>query len=255
MPHTPPSAALKKFNSEHPELTLHQRSQRELSAFLVYWAVEILGLEGVDATLLKTLFTALDLAEPAGPRAVLAQLESRKLVVKSPSGYKPSAKLKDMVKPEINDVPPLLKAAPHIEALLGQVSRADAKSFLDEAYLCLRANAPRAAIVMTWVVVVDHLYEFVLAHKLPDFNTELSKKNWKLKKVSTKDEFSEIKEKDFIEVCRAASVFSNDVRKILDEKLGIRNTAGHPSTVTIHGGKAANFIEDLVDNVILKLKL
>jgi hypothetical protein len=38
-------------------------------------------------------------------------------------------------------------------------------------------------------------------------------------------------------------------------KLGIRNTAGHPSTVTVHGSKAANFIEDLVENVILKFSI
>jgi hypothetical protein len=96
----------------------------------------------------------------------------------------------------------------------------------------------------------------VLTHKLRDFNVELAKKGWKLTAVSNKDDFSEIKkEKDFIELCRAASVFNNDVRKILDEKLGIRNAAGHPSTVTVHGTKAANFIEDLVDNVILKFTI
>ena len=54
---------------------------------------------------------------------------------------------------------------------------------------------------------------------------------------------------------RAANVFNNDVKKILDEKLGIRNTAGNPSTVTVHGTKAANFIEDLVENVLLKFPI
>jgi bifunctional non-homologous end joining protein LigD len=162
--------------------------------------------------------------------------------------------LKEALKKELEDKPPLLKAEPHIASLLNKVNRPDAKHFLEEAHLCLRANAPRAAIVMTWIVVIDHIYEYVLTHKLSDFNLELAKKNWKITSVTTKDDFSEIKkEKDFIELCRAANVFSNDVRKILDEKLGIRNTAGHPSTVTVHGTKAANFIEDLVENVILKL--
>ena len=108
---------------------------------------------------------------------------------------------------------------------------------------------------MTWIVVIDHLYEYVLAHKLSDFNVELAKKNWKITLVTTKDDFAEIKkEKDFIELCRSANV-NNDVRKIRDEKLGIRNTAGHPSTVTVHSGKAANFIEDLTENVILKFNI
>jgi hypothetical protein len=109
---------------------------------------------------------------------------------------------------------------------------------------------------MTWAVVIDHLYEYVLAHSLSAFNTELAKRNLKITSVTTKDDFAEIKrEKDFIEICRAANVFNNDVRKILDEKLGIRNTAGHPSTVTVHGTKAANFVEDLVENVVLKFKV
>jgi hypothetical protein len=56
----------------------------------------------------------------------------------------------------------------------------------------------------------------------------------------------------FIEVCRSAKLISNDVRKILDEKLGVRNTCAHPSGVEIHKTKVINFIEDLVDNILTK---
>jgi hypothetical protein len=250
-----PIATLKMFQSEHPELGLHNRNQQDLSAFLIYWAVEIHGLPAVDAVMLNQLFNALDLAEPTATRSILSKLKAKRQVVKTGSGYKPSAHLKETVKQQLQEKPPLLKAAPHIESLLQKVTRPDAKSFLEEAHLCLRANAPRAAMVMTWIVVVDHLFEYVLAHKLTDFNIALAKKNPKAKLITTKDDFSDLKEKDFIEVCRSAGVFNNDLRKILDERLGNRNTAGHPSTVTIHGGKAAGFIEDLVDNVILKLPI
>jgi hypothetical protein len=255
-PDTDPVSALKKFRADHPELELHNRNQQNLTRFLIYWAVEIHGAQAVDGKLLKELFNALDLTEPTNPAAIFFKLKSANQLVKTVDGYRPSAHLKEALKKEVDNKPPLLKAEPHIESLLKKVNRPDAKNFLEEAHLCLRANAPRAAIVMTWIVVIDHLYEYVLAHKLSDFNLELAKKNWKLTSVVTKDDFSEIKkEKDFIELCRAANVFSIDVRKILDEKLGIRNTAGHPSTVTVHGTKAANLIEDLVENVILKLKI
>lgn len=253
---TAPDSALKAFQAQHSELELHNRTQESLAAFLIYWAVEIHGVQAVDAKLLKQLFSALDVAEPSNPAQVLSKLKSANKLVKTSGGYRPSAHLKQTTKAELDVKPPLLRAEPHIESLLKRVSRPDAKHFLEEANLCLRANAPRAAIVMTWIVVIDHLYEYVLKHKLSDFNVELAKKNWKLTSIVTKDHFSEIKkEKDFIELCRAANVFNNDVRKILDEKLGIRNTAGHPSTVTVHGTKAANFIEDLVENVILKLPI
>lgn len=41
----------------------------------------------------------------------------------------------------------------------------------------------------------------------------------------------------------------------MDEKLGIRNSAGHPSGVRISGHKATEFIIDLVENVLLKKRL
>lgn len=66
------------------------------------------------------------------------------------------------------------------------------------------------------------------------------------------DDFSDIPEGIFIELTRAAGIISNDVRKILDTKLGIRNTSAHPSGVKISQVKATEFIMDLVENVILK---
>jgi hypothetical protein len=251
-----PSAALKLFNKEHPELELHKRSQKDLIRFLVYWAVEIHGAPAMFGSFLSDLFGALDLNAPTDPDNALAKLKYEDELLRTDLGYRPSAHLKEAMKRELEDKPPLLKAEPQIEALLKKVGRADAKNFLAEAHLCLRANASRAAMVMTWIVVMDHLFEYVLVHKLADFNTELAKKFPKISPIKTKDDFSEIKkEKDFIELCRAANVFNNDVRKILDERLGNRNTAGHPSTVTVHSGKAANFIEDLVENVILKFPI
>jgi hypothetical protein len=251
-----PAAAIKLFNDDHPELAIHKRSQRDVTRFLVYWAVEIHGAIAMHPSFLTDLFNALDLNPPVNPSDTLAKLWNDDELVKTDVGFRPSAHLKEAMRRELEQAPPLLKAEPHIASLLKSVTRPDAKSFLEEADLCLRANAPRAAIVMTWIVVIDHLYEHVLAHKLPAFNAELAKKNWKITSIMTKDDFAEIKkEKDFIEICRAANVFNNDVRKILDEKLGIRNTAGHPSTVTVHGTKAANFIEDLVENVLLKFPI
>jgi hypothetical protein len=252
-----PAADLRLFNTEHPELQLHKRSQRDLIRFLTYWLIEIHhGGIAMFPGLLDKLFDALDLNAPSDSANALAKLKHEDELVKMSIGYRPSAHLREAMKEELENAPPLLKVEPEIASLVEQVKRAGSKSFLEEAHLCLRANAPRAAIVMTWTAVMDHLYDYVLKNKLTAFNVELAKKGWKLTAIISKDDFSEIKkEKDFIEICRAANVFNNDVRKILDEKLGIRNTAGHPSTVTVRGNKAASFIEDLVENVILKFPI
>lgn len=61
-----------------------------------------------------------------------------------------------------------------------------------------------------------------------------------------------MKESKFIDLCRVAKIISNDVRKILDQKLGTRNSSAHPSGVTINKSKVIDFVEDLVDNVVLK---
>ena len=109
---------------------------------------------------------------------------------------------------------------------------------------------------MTWLFTVDHLYEFILRHKLSEFNAALvAMLGANALQIAVKDDFGDLKEVQFIQAARTAKLVTNDVRKILDEKLGIRNTCAHPSTVEIHDTKVVNFVEDLVDNVILKFTL
>jgi hypothetical protein len=103
---------------------------------------------------------------------------------------------------------------------------------------------------MTWLLVIDNLFEYILEKKLSEFNKALSSQNLKIKAISQKDDFGELKETKFIELCRSANIISNDVRKILDEKLGIRNTCAHPNSIIVAESKATSFIEDLVDNVL-----
>jgi hypothetical protein len=90
-----------------------------------------------------------------------------------------------------------------------------------------------------------------LSNKISDFVTALRRANIN-KSVHTKDDFGELKESQFIEICKSAGIISNDVRKILDAKLGIRNSFAHPSNIKLPKSKALEFIEDLIENVILK---
>ena len=102
---------------------------------------------------------------------------------------------------------------------------------------------------------MDHMFTYILTHKLSAFNAVLSQntdKNVKVKAVAQRDDFTEMKETKFIELCRSAQIISNDVRKILDQKLGTRNSCAHPSGITINKSKVIDFVEDLVDNVVLK---
>lgn len=129
------------------------------------------------------------------------------------------------------------------------------RSFLNEAMRCLQASAPRGAIVMAWALTVDHMQNHVLVHHSAAFNSALRARTDANKHVviAIKDDFDKItKESVFIEVMRSAGIITNDVRKILDTQLGLRNTAAHPSTVEVPESKVVAAIEDLVLNVMLK---
>jgi hypothetical protein len=129
------------------------------------------------------------------------------------------------------------------------------QSFLQEAIDCYEIGARRAAIVMTWILIVHHLFHYVFNNELTAFNAALSKnqdKRIKISSVRKIQDFSEIPESKFIELCRISKIISNDVRKILNTKLGIRNSCAHPSGVSISEVKATDFIIDLVDNIILR---
>lgn len=145
-----------------------------------------------------------------------------------------------------------------LRGLIGRVTRTEERDFLGEAIKCYESEAYRAAIIMMWILTLDHLQEYILKRHLPDFNAELAKvtdKRVKVTAVVKSDDFGDIPEGKFIEIARAAGIISNDVRKILDVKLGIRNSFAHPSNITLPPAKAADFITDLADNVVLKYRL
>jgi hypothetical protein len=49
--------------------------------------------------------------------------------------------------------------------------------------------------------------------------------------------------------------FRKSVAKAVSEKLGIRNSSAHPSAIVIKKSKVIEFVDDLVENVILKYKV
>ena len=148
-------------------------------------------------------------------------------------------------------------AVPHLQRVIARVTDPQRKDFLAEAISCLGVGARRATVVLTWVAALDHLHEYVLIHQLASFNAALGRRSDRLSKfvVAARDDFGEMKESVFIEVCRSANVITADVRKILDEKLGFRNSCAHPSSISIGDSKVVSFIEDLVDNVIAKFTI
>ena len=136
--------------------------------------------------------------------------------------------------------------------LLSELTGNEQQSFLEEAICCFEIKSYRAAIIMTWLLTIDVIYEFILKPtNLVIFNNAIQM-HGKYKKVTIKQksDFTEMKESAFIEVFRASKLLNTNIRKILLEKLDTRNSCAHPNSIEVFDYKAIGFIQDLVKNVI-----
>jgi hypothetical protein len=136
------------------------------------------------------------------------------------------------------------------------------KDIMREALICLRHDAGRAAIIMVWNIAFYHLCQYVLKHKVKDFNDRIPvkyPKKWKLADmplVAKYDDFSdEMSEREVIEVCNSAGIITGDMHKVYVEKLGKRNSAAHPSAIHVTQVQAEGFIDDLIRNTVLLLHI
>src|SRR5205085_11998317 len=89
------------------------------------------------------------------------------------------------------------------------------RDFFNEALICYRHGAFRAAIVMCWNLAYDHLCDYVLTKHLAAFNTrwpirfEGHYKKAGVLAIATRDDFAEFKEDQMIELCKSASIISD----------------------------------------------
>ena len=143
--------------------------------------------------------------------------------------------------------------------LPAQVPSLAERTYLDEALICYENGAFRAAVVMTWNLAYHHLCDYVIKNKLADFNAR-----WLLKypghhrngtrSISVIDDFmQELKEAEIIVICKDEGIITKDIWRIMEEKLGKRNSAAHASSIVISQLQADAFIDDLVRNVVIKI--
>ena len=170
-------------------------------------------------------------------------------------GFKLERRLRDDLDKRFGQRP----GAVYVDALLAglpaRIPNVDQKGYLEEALLCFRSGAFRAAIVMTWNLAYDHMCELVITKHLPDFNLQLPKSFPKAEilVVAKREDFELLKESQVLQVCASANIISGNVHKIGKEKLVRRNIAAHPSAIVTTAATAEEFIRDLVENVVLKL--
>ncbi len=235
-------------------------SQAELIEMFAYHLTVELDGKIATAREINACFKACDLAEPANTSARLAGGASKKppTYIKVGGGYKLHRHAREIAAKRLGEEKIVTETSSLLRNLEGKVTNPDSKKFLSEALDCFEVGANRGTIVLTWLLALDHLQSFILKHKLKEFNDALATntdKRVKITAVSHIDDFNDIPEGKFIEFCRIAKIISNDVRKILDHKLQIRNSAAHPSGVLIGKAKVIDFVEDLINNILLKFRI
>ena len=230
-------------------------SQNALVELFVYFLTVEAGYEAATSRQVAECFSACDLVVPANVGARLSEGLKAKppKYIKTGIAYKLQRHTREAVCKKLRGKTVPAKTSATLRSLEDKLPIGANKDFLKEALDCFEIGANRAAVVITWILVMDHLFHYILANRLAEFNVALfNDKGVKLSAILHRDMFNDIKESKFIELCRAAGIISNDIRKILDEKLGTRNSCAHPSGVTVNKSKVVDFIEDLVDNVVLK---
>lgn len=202
--------------------------------------------------IIKGDFNIIDLPVPPSFSNSFQELvDSEIFVKKNNDSYRISTVPFDELIYEFKTYPAKVNVCYKLKNLISRIPDLNRKQYLEEALFCYKFKRYRAAIIMTWIATIDQLQELVLSKKLSEFNMGLKEKNWKVV-VQTRSDFENLKEAKFIEVLRDINMVSKEDKKLLDQKLEIRNTCAHPNGQKISEVKATDFIEDLLNNIILK---
>ncbi len=224
--------------------------------YITYFHTALQNKESVTGSDIESSFQTLHLKTYKRTRAYLSENASDrkgKYVKVAKGGYRLALAKYNEIDHLYKQEPQKIEVSTHLTDLVAKVTDESEKAFLGEALNCYRIEAYRGFIIMVWIVTVDHLQKHIFANHLAAFNTALLKSpDKKVKKVVNYDDFSDLNESKIIQLSRSAGIISNDVRKILDEKLGTRNSCAHPSGIKISGHKATEFALDLIDNLLLK---
>lgn len=202
-------------------------------------------------------YNSLNMAQPSLVHPFLAAMASRKppQAIKTSAGYCLERHVREVLDAKYGQRAGTIHVHKLLAELPMKIPSLIEKEFLKEALVCFKHGAFRAAIVMAWNLGYDHLCEFVLAKHLGAFNMQLPKTFPKagIAAITKREDFSELKESQVLQVCRSALIITDSLHKILKEKLDRRNIAAHPSGVTISEPTTEEYIKDLVENAVVRL--
>ena len=200
--------------------------------------------------------------EKSNTSQYLKNLEKAGELLKDASGYRCEGKFRDRYDGRYGEHQITLNVRQMVRDLVNILPELAEKDIFQEAMVCLKHDAGRAAIIMVWNIAFYHLCKYILTHELPKFNNQIPvryPKKWKLTDmplIKKYDDFSdEMSEREVLEVANSAGIINSTMFKVYKAKLDDRNSAAHPSTAHVTQVQAEGFIDSLINNTISLLKI
>lgn len=219
------------------------------------------GQDRFSAADIRKCYDDVHLDQPANTNRFLDSLAEKTPpeLLKDARGYRLTQSVRDRFDKAFGQVEAVVVVEKMLSDLPGKIADDGERLFLTEVLTCYKHDARRAAIVMTWNLAYDHLVRWVLddAQRLADFNAGIPKRNPKKAHITItkREDFDELKEDETLDIVGGLPGFSGNIKRLLKEKLGRRNTFAHPSTLIVERAQVDDMITDLVNNVALNLKL
>lgn len=233
----------------------YKMSQPEQIDYIAYFLTAQDRAKTITSTEIDNLLELLDMRKYARLSAYLSENSTNKSgkYVKKDKGYRLEKTVFDEIDKKIKNTPERVEVTKSLQELSELITDPIEINFLSEALNCYQIQANRAAVVMTWNLTFWHLKKYIFEKKLTEFNLVLKKAALKeLTEVIKPDDFDKLKESKIIELTASANIISGNIKKILNDKLDTRNIYAHPSSVTLSGHKATEYMLELIKEIILK---
>jgi hypothetical protein len=129
------------------------------------------------------------------------------------------------------------------------------QDYLEEALACYERGLFRGAILLVWAATVQHLYLIAQSQSggiaaFERANHDQFGSNRSYRKIKKLDDFRYLRDYDFIQLGEHAGMYNRTIRKMLHQRLDLRNDCGHPTKYQPGREETVIFIESLLLNVI-----
>lgn len=237
----------------------HLVKEKDLPDFFVYYLTVEQEASAATTQDIRDCYRACDIAAPTwlGPHLSNGLKAIPKLFVRSGSGYRLEHKRREQIAKLIGEDQPSVQTSGALDRLETRVTAGPKRDFLHETIKCFSVGANRGAVVMCWNLALHHLQDYVMsdAARVAAFNAVLAlnkDQRVKIKVVTKQNDFTEMSESKFLLFCRELKLITGSLFKKLETRLDERNGAAHPSGLTVTPKIAEAYIEDLIENVVMK---